>query len=266
MQKALAVDKELISADASNVERKISSLSLQIALGDAGGGRETFEQALAEADALYLSAPRNENLIRLLKKLHSRISFSLYYNGKSEQKEGNVEAARNWYLQALKHSEREIYYIESNPAVITEKRWIYAGYSSHAENLRRLGRYEEAIKSLEIAGETLRDLKKNNADDREIVIFEIEFLSIKQALLKQQGKPEAALAVAETALKLALERTESDPTNIEPIVWTLELAKAAAQLASQLKRESQAEKYRQIQRKYEPQYKERFGGDFSYVF
>ncbi|MDQ3064196.1 MAG: protein kinase [Acidobacteriota bacterium] len=266
LQKALTLNQEIIRSDANNVERKISSLSLQIALGDANYDLAPYEQTLAEANALYVSEPQNENLIRLLKKLHSRVGNFLSYRGKIEQKKGNFETARNWYSQALEHSDREVYYAESNPGVITEKRWIYNGYGSHAENLRRLGQNEEAMENLEIAGKILQDLKKNNADDRRIEIFEIEFLSTKQAILKQQGKPVAALAVAETALNLAVERTESDPTNLEPISWTLNLANEAANLASGLKKERKAESYRRICRKYEPQYKERFGEDFSYVF
>ncbi len=50
------------------------------------------------------------------------------------------------------------------------------------------------------------------------------------------------------------------------ISWTLELANAAAHLADQLKYELQAEHYRRICRKYELQYKKKFGGDFNYVF
>ncbi|MDQ3750096.1 MAG: hypothetical protein M3367_13970, partial [Acidobacteriota bacterium] len=252
----------------TNVERKISSMSLKIALGDIDYSLklQLFEQALAEADTLLLSEPRNENLIQLLRKLHSRISFHFRTLGKSAQKEGNSESARNWFLQSLKHSERTVYYVQSNLELMTDKRWIFDAHLNYTEDLSRLGRIEEAIENLEIAGKTLQDIKKNNADDREIVIFEIWYLCVKQAILKQQGIPEAALAVAKTGLNLALERTESDPTNIEPIYWTLELANAAANLASELKREPQAESYWLICRKYEKQYKERFGGDFSYVF
>lgn len=266
LQKALAVNKELLASDETNVERKIASMSLQIASGDAHGGMEQFEQALADANALYQSEPRNKNLILVLKRLHSRIGNNLSHRGKEEQKKGNLEAARNWFLQALEHRERDVYYTEKHPEAITEKRWIYSAYFGYAEVLSRLGRTTEALENSEIAGKILQDLKKNNADDRELDILELWILGLKIPILKQQGKPEAALAAAETVLNLALELTESDPTNIEPISWTLSSANQAAKLSSELKKESQAEKYRRIQRKYEPQYKERFGGDFSYVF
>ncbi len=94
-------------------------------LGDAGGSNEPNKQALATTAALYLSKPRNENLIRLLKKLHSRAGFFQPHMGKSEQKKGNLEAAQNWYLQALEHSDREVYYTKSNTDAITDKRWIF---------------------------------------------------------------------------------------------------------------------------------------------
>ncbi len=243
-------------------------MSLKIGLGDVNYSLkiQLYEQALAEADTLLLSEPRNENLIQLLRKLHSRISFHFRTLGKFAQKEGNFESAKNWFLQSLKHSERTVYYVESNLELMTDKRWIFDAHLNYTEDLSRLGRIEEAMENLEIAGKTLQDIKKNNADDREIVIFEIWHLCVRQAILKQQGKPEAALAAAETGLNLAIERTESDPTNIEPIVWTLELANAAANLASGLKRGQQAESYRRTCRKYESQYKEKFGGDFGYVF
>jgi len=260
------VNKELIAADENNVERKISSLKLQIALGDVEGSFEIYQRALDEANESIRFEPKNENLIRLMKILHSRVGNSYRSRGNSEISKGNIEAARNWYLQALEHSYREVYYMEANPNVITDKHWIYNGYESHAENLSRLGRIEEAMENLEIAGKILQDLKRNNPDDREIELMEIAFLRIRQAVLKQHGKPEAALAVTETALNLALKRTEADPTNIEPISATLNLADAAANLASGLKKERQAESYRQICHKYEKQYKERFGGDFVCVF
>jgi len=266
LKKALTLNQELLALDENNVERKIAAISLRIAVGDAGGGNEEFEQALADANALYQSEPQNKNLINLLKKLHSRIGNHLSYRGKWEQKEGNFEAARNWFSQALEHRERDVYYTEKHPDAITEKRWVYSSYFGYAEILSRLGRTAEALENSEIAGKILQDLKKNNPDDRELDILEIWILSLKIPIFKQQGKPEAALAAAETALILALERTEADPTNIEPISATLNLANEAAKLASELKKESQAESYRQIQRKYEPQYKEKFGGDYSYIF
>ncbi|MGI8495023.1 MAG: hypothetical protein ACR2L1_06900, partial [Pyrinomonadaceae bacterium] len=181
-------------------------------------------------------------------------------------KEGNFESAKNWFLQSLKHSERTVYYVESNLELMTDKRWIFDAYLNYTEDLSRLGRIEEAMENLEIAGKTLQDIKKNNADDREIVIFEIWFLSVRQTILKQQGKSESALAAAETGLNLVLERTESDPTNIEPISWTLELANAAVNLASELKKERQAESYRQICRKYGILYKDRFSSEFNCDF
>jgi tetratricopeptide (TPR) repeat protein len=201
-----------------------------------------------------------------LKKLHSRIGNFLSYNGKFEQKSGNLAAAQTWYSQAVEHSYREVYYTESYPDAMPDKRWVYNAYHSHAENLSRLGRNEEAMKILEIAGRILHDLKKNNPDDREIPLFEIWFLQVKLMILRQQGKHEAALTVTETALNIALERTEADPTNIEPISATLNLANEAAKLASVLKKKRQAESFLQICRKYESQYKEKFGGDFGYVF
>ena len=266
LKKALTLNQELLALDENNVERKIAAMSLRIAVGDAGGGNEEFEQALADANALYQSEPQNKNLINLLKKLHSRIGNHLSYRGKWEQKEGNLEAARTWFSQALEHRERDVYYTEKHPEAITEKRWIYSTYFGYAEILSRLGRTAEALENSEIAEKILQDLKKNNPDDRELAILEIWILGLKIPIFKQQGKPEAAIAAAETALNLALERTAADPTNIEPISATLNFANEAANLASSLKKERLAESYRQIQRKYEPQYKEKFGGDFNYVF
>jgi tetratricopeptide (TPR) repeat protein len=201
-----------------------------------------------------------------LKKLHSRLGYRLSHRGKWEQKEGNFEKAGNWFLQALEHRERDVYYTEKHPDAITEKRSVYSAYFSYAEILSWLGRTDEAVKNSEIAEKILLDLKKKNPDDRELAILELWILTLKSGILKQQGKTEAALAVAERALNLALERTEADPTNIEPISATLNLANEATKLASELNRKSQAESYQQICRKYEPQYKEKFGGDFSYVF
>ncbi|HEX8565071.1 MAG TPA: protein kinase [Pyrinomonadaceae bacterium] len=265
LQKALTLHKELLASDETNVERKIAFLSLQIALTDAGGGIEHCERALGEADALYASGLRNKNLINLIAKLHSRIGNVNSHRGKSEEKKGDFETARNWFAQALEHRERNLYYTELHPDAITEKRWIYSSYFNYAETLTRLGRTAKALKNLEIAVKILQDLKKNT-DDRELAILEIWILGLKISIFKQQGKPEAALAEAERALNLALERTEADPANIEPISATLNLANEAAKLASELKRERQAESYRRICRKYEKPYKERFGADFSYVF
>jgi len=266
LKKALTLNQELLAIDENNVERKIAAMHLRVAVGDVGGGTEVFEQALADGNALYQSEPQNKNLINLLKKLHGRIGNRLSYEGKWEQKEGNFEAARNLFLQALEHRKRDVYYTEKHPDAVTEKRWVYSSYFSYAETLSRLGRTAEAVENSEIAEKILQELKRNNPDDRELAILELWILGLKPVILKQQGKTEAALAATERALNLALERTKADPTNIEPISHTLNLANQAAKLASGLKKERQAESYLQICRKYEPQYKERFGGDFAYVF
>lgn len=262
----MAINKELIAADANNVERKIASLSLQISLSDVTFHSEKqYKQTLAEGNALYSAGQRNKNLIIVLKRLHSRIGNLFSYRAKYEEKEGNLDTARNWFAQTLEHRERDVHLTEKHPDAITEKRWIYSAYFSYAETLTRLGRITEALENLEIAEKILQDLKKNT-DDRELALLEIWSLNTRLVILKRQDKPEAALAVAQTGLNIALERTEADPTNIEPISAMLNLANEAAKLASELKRERQAEGYRQIQRKYEPQYREKFGGDFSYVF
>jgi tetratricopeptide (TPR) repeat protein len=266
LQKALAVNKELISTDENNVERKISSINLQIALSDTTYEIKLLERALAEANALYSFQPHNENLNYALRKLHSRISTFSRFNGKSEERTGNLVSARNLFLQSLEHSNRQVYYVKTSPNAMSNKRWVFDAYLNYTEDLSKVGRSEEALKNLAIAEKTLQDIKQNNADDREIVIFEIWFLSVKQAILKQQNKPEIALAVTEKALNLAVERTESDPTNLEPISWTLNLANEAVKLAGELKKERQAGSYRQICLKYKPQFKERFDGDFSCVF
>ena len=108
LQKAMTVNKDLLASDETNIERKIASMSLLIASGDAQGGIEKYEQALADADVLYQSEPQNKNLILVLKRVHGRIGNILVYRAKWEEKEGNSEAARNWFLQALEHRERDV--------------------------------------------------------------------------------------------------------------------------------------------------------------
>jgi hypothetical protein len=54
-------------------------------------------------------------------------------------------------------------------------------------------------------------------------------------------------------------QTAYDPTNIEPISWTLNLANEAVKLVSELKKKRQAGSYRQICLEYKPQFRERFG-------
>lgn len=266
LQKAVSLNQELINLDESNTERKISALNLQTSLGDLDYDSAPYERTLEKAEALYQSAPHNANLIYLVKKLCSRAGTFSFYMGKSMRKTGEFEKMEIWNAKALEQTEREIYYTENFPEVINDPRWVFDAYMNRAGILQEVGRSDEALKHLGAADKILRKLKDKNADDREIPMFEIWYSSIKIKILKQQNKFAEALVEAQAALNLAVERTEADPTNIEPISGTLHLANQAAILSSELKKEPQAEHYRRICRKYEKQYKEKYGSDFGYVF
>ncbi|CAN5370019.1 hypothetical protein BH20ACI1_BH20ACI1_26720 [soil metagenome] len=266
MQKAISLNQELINFDENDVERQITSLSLQIALGDADYNTAPYEQTLEKAEAVYKSAPQNENLIFILKKLTSRAGAFALYMGKSARSRNETEESQLWFSKSLQHSNREVYLTENFPNVIKDKRHILDAYLNHAGILKEVGQSDEAMKSLKIAGEKLQELKNSNADDREIPLFEIWYLTTKVLVLEQQNKNADAFAVANKGLDLAVDRTEADPTNIKPISWTLRLANEAEKLCNILKNEKQAANYRKIKNKYEPQYKKMVGSDFSYVF
>ena len=269
IRKALALGEQ-ISASNDNLERKILLLQMRTTLGDAQGKTldkyDIDKQALAEADLLYQSNQNNLALIKILDKLNQRFGTLLIWLGDAEITKGNPETAANYYRQSLNYHQKQLFYEEILISLgfygKTNRRQLADAHSNVAASLTRLNCTDEALRNAETALTIILNMRKQDVDNRELILDEVVVRNNKQKIFTAQGRFEAALKEIETALDLSEELYRRDASNFEPISLIGDFSADAARLLQNQKKDKEAEKYRQKFFFYEKQYKEKFGRDW----
>jgi tetratricopeptide (TPR) repeat protein len=243
---------------------------MRITLGDAQGETldkyDIYKQALAEADALYQSNQNNAALIKILDQLNQRFGTLLIWLGEVEKTKGNSETAADYYRQSLDYHQKQLYYEEILIPLgfygKTNRRQLADAYGNIAASLIKLERNDEALKNAETALTIIQTMRKNDADNRELILDEVVARINKQKIFTAQGRLDSALEEIETALDLAEELYGRDTSNFEPITKIGHLTTDAARLLHNQKKDKEAEKYRQMFLDYEKKYREKFGRDW----
>ncbi len=269
IKKALTLGEQMSASD-DNLERKILLLQMRITLGDAQGETldkyDIYKQALAEADSLYQSNQNNIKLIKILDQLNQRFGTLLIWLGEVEKTKGNSETAADYYRQSLDYHQKQLYYEEILIPLgfygKTNRRQLADAYGNIAASLIKLERNDEALKNAETALTIIQTMRKNDADNRELILDEVVARINKQKIFTAQGRLDSALEEIETALDLAEELYGRDTSNFEPITKIGHLTTDAARLLHNQKKDKEAEKYRQMFLDYEKKYREKFGRDW----
>jgi len=269
IRKAIALAEEASASD-DNLDRKILLLKMRATLGDVQGKTldkyDIYKQALAEATTLYQSNQADVRLIKLLDMFNQRFGTLLLWLGIAEEAKGNSEAANDYYRQSLEYHRQQLYYEEILIPLgfygQTNRRPLADAYSNVATGLIKLGSYDEALNNAQTALAIIQNMRKNDGDNRELILDEVVALNNKQKIFTAQGQFDSALKEVKTALDLAQELFRRDSSNFEPITWIGNLAADAARILHNQKKEKEAENYRQMFSDYEKQYKEKFGRDW----
>jgi len=273
LKKALAVGEDLDRSEENNLDRKISFLRLKIALADVTADRDNpaklklYKQVAADAQALYSSNPRNEDLLKATMTSMQRTGSALEVEGRYEESSGNAEKARDYYLQAVEYNYQMLNYSKTFAAISSDKnvnkQGLMVSHTNLASILNLVGENDKALENIEISENLIKEIKKGDINNREIKLVEPPILSIKQRILVNQGKLDAALKVAKNGLEIAEENRQSDPKNIETFSWTIQMCKEAAEILEKQNKETEARKYRQIFEDYKKQYREKYGNEWS---
>jgi len=180
IKKALTLGEQMSASD-DNLERKILLLQMRITLGDAQGETldkyDIYKQALAEADSLYQSNQNNIKLIKILDQLNQRFGTLLVWLGDAEKTKGNFEAANEYYRHSLDYHRKQLYYEEILIPLgfygKTNRRQLADAHSNVAASLIRLDRPDEALKNAKTALTIIQNMRKNDADNRELILDEV---------------------------------------------------------------------------------------------
>lgn len=273
LKKALAVGEDLDRSEENNLDRKISFLRLKIALADVTADGDNpakiklYKQVADDAQALYSSYPRNEDLLKATMTSAQRTGSALEFEGGYEASSGNAEKSRDYYLQAVEYYYQILNYSKTFAAVSSDKnvnkQVLMVSHANLASILNLVGENDKALENIEIAENLVEEIRKVDGNNREIKLVEPPFLSIKQRILVNQGKLDAALKAAKTGFEIAEENRQSDPKNIETFSWTIQMCNEAAEILEKQNKETEARKYRQIFDGYKKQYREKYGNEWS---
>ncbi len=124
----------------------------------------------------------------------------------------------------------------------TNRRQLADAHGNVAASLSRLGHLGEALQNAETALTIIQNMRKNDADNRELILDEVVIRNNKQKIFTAQGRFDSALKEIETTLNLAEELYRRDTSNFEPITWVGNLAADASRLLCSRKKENEAEK------------------------
>ncbi|MCB1026092.1 MAG: hypothetical protein KDB79_16970, partial [Acidobacteria bacterium] len=212
----------------------------------------------------------NVELARYLYTLPSRISTRLRWLGETEKANNSPIKAKAYFDQALIYSGDYLAffdrYVSTNSGARINKRSQSMAFLEHSQNLTKVGDLKNASEYLERAENLVTALQKNDKNNEESTLDELLILSVRQEILTQQEKTDAALKIVKRAVKIADAHHRKDPMNADAMGFLSFFSSRAALILQMQGRDGEAKSYRSLVQEYEANYREQFGRDLKYNF
>jgi tetratricopeptide (TPR) repeat protein/tRNA A-37 threonylcarbamoyl transferase component Bud32 len=225
LQKALALNEELLKNDPGNAAMRLQFVELQIRSGDLAAGFENnlneHGKALPLAEQLASQDPQNPEKLRTLVRVNQRVGTDYYRLGERAEKENQSGRAREFYARALEYHRKmydgtqRLYEIE--PRKTSNYRYLALAGVNFGKTLGKNGATAEAVDMLEraraIIEETLRLDPKNSESKFDLSVVYETF----GAIYFDAGKYEKASDYVKRSIELDEEIYKSDPKKIEAL-------------------------------------------------
>lgn len=177
LEKALALQEELLAADPGNLPYKLQMANLLLLSGDAGGLKfadkiPMFEKALAMGNELFSSDPQNQEYIRFIMRINQRLGTNHIWMGNdAKEKDNDPTGAQALYARALPYSEKSLEMAKKLYDLDTlnnsYRRNFAMGSTNLAEVYAKNGRRADAMKLIEGSLEIFRQMEAEDARNKE---------------------------------------------------------------------------------------------------
>jgi serine/threonine protein kinase len=216
LEKALALQDQLLAADPANVSYKLQKTSLLVLSGDTAAGFESkipiFENALAVSSELLAAAPDDKDAVRTNMRINQRLGTTYNWLGDAAAKKDDKPKASQYYALGLPFNEKSLEMagklIGAEPNNISYQRNFAMGSINLAESFAKTGKRGEAMEMIGQCLKTLARMESEDKSNREIqsdIAFSHEAIANIWQWLgdteKQIDESEKALAIQENIYK-----------------------------------------------------------------